>query len=347
MDKVRKTRRSTIFSSLEQGNVRGLYGRGPRLEMVLGLAVALALPALARAAQDAPNQATQTTLTTTTHDADGRTEAELAIAVRDGNGQPASGSVSILDHGQAVASVALDSDGKASSTVQLAAGDHSLRAAYTGNATYKASHSTTAAVSAQSTGTPDYTVSVGALASTLSTDAAGTLTPGQSGTAAVTITPENASALTAPLFVNLSCSGLPDQASCSFTPATVEIQSTTSGTLTSTILIETQKASKSSVPATKSTTALGWLIPGSLGLMGLAFGAHRRRWLSRVALVALLGLVTIFGTSACGKFYNYYNHGPIANPATPAGTYTVTIAAQSTNGVSATIKTTTLALTIN
>ena len=41
------------------------------------------------------------------------------------------------------------------------------------------------------------------------------------------------------------------------------------------------------------------------------------------------------GTTACNPLYNYYNHGPVPNPATPSGTYTVTVTAQSSNGVTA------------
>jgi len=41
------------------------------------------------------------------------------------------------------------------------------------------------------------------------------------------------------------------------------------------------------------------------------------------------------------------NHGPPANPATPAGTYTVTVTAQANNGVIATTHTTTFVLVVN
>jgi hypothetical protein len=53
------------------------------------------------------------------------------------------------------------------------------------------------------------------------------------------------------------------------------------------------------------------------------------------------------GTTACNPRYSYLNHGPVQNPATPAGTYTITIAAQSSNGVTAITQTTTMAVTVN
>jgi hypothetical protein len=88
------------------------------------------------------------------------------------------------------------------------------------------------------------------------------------------------------------------------------------------------------------------LLPGALSLAGLAFSARRRRWLSRLVLLALLALITTLGATACSPLYNYYNHGPPYNLPTPAGSYTLTIEAQSSNGVSATTHTTSFALTV-
>ena len=92
--------------------------------------------------------------------------------------------------------------------------------------------------------------------------------------------------------------------------------------------------------------ALAVILPGSLALIGLAFGARRRRWLSRLSLVALVGLVTMLGATACNPLYGYKNHGPTQNLPTPAGNYTVKINAQTTNGVTATTHNTTFALTV-
>ena len=56
--------------------------------------------------------------------------------------------------------------------------------------------------------------------------------------------------------------------------------------------------------------------------------------------------VTMLGATACNARYDYYNHGPPTPPATPAGTYTVKVTAQSSNGVTAITNSTTLALTV-
>jgi hypothetical protein len=83
-----------------------------------------------------------------------------------------------------------------------------------------------------------------------------------------------------------------------------------------------------------------------LGLAGLAWGSRRRRWLSRLSLVALVGLITVLSATACNPRYAYEHHGPPVNPPTPAGTYTVHINAQSSNGVTAITHTTPVALTV-
>jgi len=83
-----------------------------------------------------------------------------------------------------------------------------------------------------------------------------------------------------------------------------------------------------------------------LGLGGLAWGARRRRWISRASLLALLAVVTVLGTTGCNPRYYYYNHGPDTNLPTPSGSYTITITGQSSNGITAVTNSTTLALTV-
>jgi hypothetical protein len=51
-------------------------------------------------------------------------------------------------------------------------------------------------------------------------------------------------------------------------------------------------------------------------------------------------------TTACNSRYGYEHHGPGANLPTPVGNYTVKIAAQSTNGVTAVTQTTTMSLIV-
>jgi hypothetical protein len=88
------------------------------------------------------------------------------------------------------------------------------------------------------------------------------------------------------------------------------------------------------------------LLPGALLLGGFAFGARRRRFLGHILPLALVGFVAVLGATACSPLYNYYNHGPDKNLPTPPGTFTITVTAQSSNGVTATTHSTTFALTV-
>jgi hypothetical protein len=344
---------------LEQVQVRGLNCRYLRLDLVAGLGIALAL-AVWPAAAAAQQIATHTTLTVETGDQDGHTQATATVSVTAADGQPASGVVVIEEGDRELAEAVLNAQGVASPVFSLPAGDHDLRAVYVGDASHLTSASVTTDATAQASSTPNFTLSLAPVApSTLPL----TLTAGNSGTIAVTVVPEDNAALTGPMFVTLSCSGLPSEASCTFTPESVEILPTTPASCpanspasdcppVSSMLLQTVGVSGARVlhPGFPGSAGhpVAWaiLLPGMLGLGGLAWSARRRRWLQRLALVALIGTVTALGTTACKPTYYYYNHGPVPNPATPSGTYTVTVTAQSTNGVSAITTNTTMVLTV-
>jgi Bacterial Ig-like domain (group 3) len=340
---------------LEQVFVRGMSCRGLRLQGFVALGMALAvLPAAAQ------QISSQTALSVETRDLAGHTQATASVAVAGADGLPASGVVSILDGSRTLAQAALNSDGKATAIFSLSAGDHALRASYLGDISHRASLSPASEVAGQTSSTPNFSISLAAVApSTLPL----TVTAGDSGTIAVTLTPEDNTALTAPMFVTLSCSGLPSLATCTFTPESIEILATTPTSCAagspasacppvSSMLIQTQgqyatSALTPTCPARKmSPVAFAVLLPGMLGLGGLAWAARRRRWLQRLALVAMLGLVTALGTTACNPLYYYYNHGPGLPPSTPTGTYNVIVTAQSNNGVTAISNTTTMVLTV-
>jgi hypothetical protein len=344
---------------LEQVFVRGINRRGLRLDLVAALGIALAFPVLQTAAANAQQQvSTSTTLTVAS-------QGQAYVAVTGADGAPASGVVSIEEGNHLWAQAALNSAGQANAALSLSSGNHVLRAAYLGDATHEASISeaTPYGTTGTTTVTPTFTVSAAAVApATLPL----TLTQGQAGTLSVTVTPVNNSALASPMFVTLSCSGLPQEASCTFTPASVEILPTTPTSCTggstasacpptSSMLIQTQAqkvttAAKNRMPASgKRSSPIAWafLLPGALGLSGLAWGARRRRWLQRLALVALVGVVTTLGATGCNPNYYYFNHGPEDPPATPTGSYTVIVTAQSSNGVTAIQNSTSVALTVN
>jgi Bacterial Ig-like domain (group 3) len=318
-----------------------------RLELVAGLAIALAVPALAQVAGKTRGEATQTVLSIETHDRVGRTTADLAVTVSGEDGLPATGVVSIEENGSELAGDVLDAQGHASLAIDLPGGDHLLRAVYQGDAAHRGSLSEATGVHAEASTTPDFSISVSP--ATLS------LPLGQSGSVIASIRPVNNSTLTAPMFVTLSCQGLPDESSCTFTPENIEILASScpdpslpSCPIKSTMVIETQLGT-GSLTASRGREAGGvvaWaiLLPGGLVLLGL--GWRRRDWMGRTSLLLILGLISVLGVSACNERYNYFNHGPPHNPATPAGTYKVTVSAQSNNGITAVTHTTTMALTV-
>jgi hypothetical protein len=317
-----------------------MFRRGLRLHWVAALGVALAIPTLGAAAAS-KQQATQTTLSVGTRDLNGRTQTTLSMAVTGADGQPATGAITVADQGKPLAGFALDSEGRLKATIDLTPGDHSLSAEYVGDQTHLASKSEVAPVRAVTGTTPDFSVSVAP--TTIS------LKQGQSGSATVSITPINAASLTGPMFVTLSCSGLPDQSACSFTPENLEIPIGATAAINSSVVIATQATSlaKAEPVLKRGFRPVAWavLVPGALILGGLAFGT-RRRFLGHFLLLALIGFVAVLGTTACSPLYNYYNHGPTKNLPTPAGTFTITVAAQSSNGVTATTHNTTFALTV-
>jgi Bacterial Ig-like domain (group 3) len=331
-------RYAILLLNLEQVHVRGLICRGLRLELVAALGIALAAPAMAAGPQAI---GTATTLSAETRIQNGHTVAVLAVAVKTEDGLPATGAVVIEEDGRQLAGAALSAEGRSRVELAIPTGEHKLTAVYTGDATHQASASSSSGVRAEAVSAPSFQISVapGSLS----------LTAGQSGSVTVSVSPVNASALTAPMFVTLSCSGFPDQSSCSFTPENVEILPNASTAITSSMVLTTQAKSLvgQAEPPRANGNPVAWavLLPGTLGLAGLAFGA-RRRWLSRLALMGLVGLVAALGATACAPRYNYYNHGPPFNLPTPSGSYTLQITAQSSNGITATTQSIPFALTV-
>ena len=338
--------------------MRGSNCRGVRLEWVaarrvaarrvaaIGVAavgVALAGPAWAAGPQ-APIQGTATTLSAETRIQNGHTIVTLGVGVKGEDGTPATGAVVIQEDGRQLAGAALSAEGHVRLEFALPAGDHNLTAVYQGDAIHQSSVSAPAGVRAQAAAsTPDFQVSA--------SPASLSLTAGQSGTVAVSLTPVNASSLAGPMFVTLACSGFPDQSSCTFTPENVEILPTATGAVISSMILTTQARNRTAgvqAPGRPDRQPVAWavLLPGALSLGGLAFSVRRRRWLSRLLLLGLVGLVSVLGTTACAPLYNYYNHGPPYNLPTPAGSYTLQITAQSSNGITATTHTIPFALTV-
>ena len=346
--------------------MRGMNRRCLRLSLVAGLGMALTVVSAAGARGMALSAtggiSTLTSLTVSQSDQGGQTKTLTQVNVTGANGLPATGSIAIFEGNKELAGVVLNATGQATSNLTLPGGVHDLRAVYSGDSTHTASTSSLSTVQVGTTGTPSFTLALTPVApSALPL----VLTAGNAGTLNLTVEPVNPTALSAPMFVTLSCSGLPNQASCAFSPASVEILPTTPTSCASgspanacppvsSLVVQTQAAGTTGkltpqAPYTKGSRPISWalLLPGALGLGGLAWGARRKAWLSRLALVALVALVTMLGTTACNPRYYYFNHGPPNNLPTPSGTFTVTVTGQSSNGITAITQNTTFVLTVN
>jgi hypothetical protein len=328
-----------------------------------GLGTALALPALA---VPPTGEATSTTISTpataqVTENALTCSLTSFTVSVAGSSNFP-TGNVTIMDGSDQLASVPLTASATSpisQATVQLGLtnGSHSLSAVYAGNVDFQTSNSTATpqSVSVSTQCTSAFVVTVNnptQLSSILNTM---TLTPGQAGMGTILVTPMEGyvSTLTSASFVTVSCSGLSDEAVCTFTPESVEILPGQYQAVSSSMVLQTYAQSTTQFapfdrPGSKHSSPIAWalLLPGVFALGGLSWSVRRRRILGRISLLLLLGVITLVGTTGCNPNYYYEHHGPVPNPPTPAGNYTVTVSAQSNDGVTAITQNTTFTLVV-
>jgi Bacterial Ig-like domain (group 3) len=281
----------------------------------------LGMVAGAAAAENAT--ATQTTLTVAIDNAGPRTRATLTAHV---SGAP-SGVVNFRSGQTDLGSALVDSEGKASlQTDFLPAGSHPVVAIYQGQAAYLNSISNSELVQANVSTAAGFTVA--ATPTSLSTAVGGFVN------SIVTVTPVNGFNA----FVTLSCSGLPLNTTCTFTPVSVLAACTTGAggaqtctPGTSVMQIQTQTPSPH---AAVRNSELGmrryaFVFPLLFGLAGL--GARKSRAWRNLAL-GIVAFAGVMGMTACNARYYYLNHGPPANPGTPIGSFTITVQSSSTTG---------------
>ncbi len=319
--------------------VRGFISRGLRSEILMAAAMLLAFALPVYAAQQGIRTFTQ--MTVQTHQVAGVTVSEFTVHVTSADGEPLTGAVTLEEDNKPLVGAALE-NGLATLTPSLNPGSHLITALYQGDGLHKVSTSVPQAVSAYQ---PEITTPTFALPLN---PASLPVTAGQAGDSIVTITPSNNQGTTSPTFFTLSCSGLPANSSCFFTPQNVQIPAGSNTAVTSSFTLQTQAISNpTSTPAAtsnnKEALALAILLPGVLALGWLG---RRRSSVIRLMMLACLVLVTSIGFSGCAPLYYYKNHGPPRNPATPSGTYTITVTAQTSNGVTGSNLTTTFALTV-
>jgi LysM repeat protein len=161
-----------------------------------------------------------------------------------------------------------------------------------------------------------------------------TIAAGQSGTATFTITPENGFNSQ----VSLSCTGLPSEAACTFSPSSV----TPSGKAASSTLTVTTTAKSAALRGPMGSyqhPIYAVLLPVFVVLLG--FSARRGRGRGGLQLLGvLILLVTASELTSCNG-----GNSVTGNPGTPPGTSAVSVSA-STNGAGAINHAATLTITI-
>jgi hypothetical protein len=312
----------------------------------LGMAVANA--------EQAGTTGTQITLSAHPIEVGGRTITAYTAKVEAEDGKPATGAVSLLEGSRAIAGAALDSTGNAEIRFDsLSSGDHTLHAVYAGDPVHASSQSSTLTVHPEgSSVVPSFSLGInviGGTSSTMTVDA-----PGNAGSLVATVTP--AGGFTG--FISLSCSGppatagsiggssLPIGVSCTFTP--LNLQVTSANPVSADMTLQTTAAQRTSGQlerpgfAGNGKLALAILLPG---IAGLGYLGRKRKLLFRACLLVMIGALGVLGTSSCSARYRYLNHGPTFDGTDP-GTYTMTIIAQTSNGVTASSQTQTLTLVV-
>jgi len=225
------------------------------------------------------------------------------VAHTAGSASP-TGSVTFLNGTSTLGTGSLNSNGIATfTTSSLSANQYSITAAYAGDGSFAGSTSSAAAMSVvdfQLTASPS-SVSISA--------------PGQSATAALTLTPLDGFSQA----VTYTCTGLPAGAICSF------VSSSTGASLTITTTAATTAAlRRSSAPG--SAPALALLLPGLLGLFTACGRKRRSRAAAALALITAIS-VGSFCLGCSGGLGSSGGGGGGGNSGTPTGSSSVVVTA--------------------
>jgi hypothetical protein len=168
-----------------------------------------------------------------------------------------------------------------------------------------------------------------------------TVSAGASGNTMLIVTPSDGFNQA----VSFACTGLPSEATCSFSPTTV----TPSGAAaTTTLTVTTTGITSAANYLPSSPDQRSHLMMGLAGLFGfvLCGSALRKRGtrLRAFLLAFVAALLTLGAMQGCGGGGS--SSTPPANPGTPTGTYSVTVTGTSGSGTSALTGTAAVSLTV-
>ena len=218
-------------------------------------------------------------------------------------------------NGSTILGVVPLSNGVASlTTSSLGPGPYTVTASYSGDTNSGSSTSAPVALTVV-----DYTVTPSALSLTVKR--------GQSGQVTLAVTPAPAGSFSPT--VTFACSGLPLQATCSFSPATV----TTSGALANTTLtIQTTASARLEHLFGRSELLYAFLLPGFMGIVLMRRNGKRIAGSARLlGLICLLTLSTIWSTGCGAGASPPGGGGSTPTVGTPLGSSVVTITATATS----------------
>jgi hypothetical protein len=194
-------------------------------------------------------------------------------------------------------------------TPTLPLGQDSVTAQYNGEPNYTASTSTPVMVTVET----DFTVSAGAPSVALSA-------PGGSGNLTITVTGNPGYNSTINL-TSSSCSGLPAESQCSFKPSSL------TGSGQTTLTVATTAPRTAALNGFEHWTAgVGFVFAGVV-LLGIS---PKRRRLGAMLFLAVSAFVLT--SVSCGG--GSHSGGGGGDPGTPRGSYTVTVTAATTTGLS-------------
>ena len=238
----------------------------------------------------------------------------VGVAPQSGGGVP-TGSITFLDGQTQLGIVALHGGSASFSSANLAAGTHAITAAYSGDSNYSASTSAVLTVTVAAAPAADYSL-------TLSSSAL-TVAQGSSGNLTITVIPKNGFKQA----VGFTCSGLPDGASCTFSPQTV---TPVAGAVSTTVTVELPASARTAPPSgvlpRPRPAALYILVLAILGIFGAA-GIKRSvpRDMKRVrAVLASTLFAALLATANCAGYVGQ-------KTMQPASTYLITVTASAAN----------------
>ncbi len=215
---------------------------------------------------------------------------------------------------------ALNSEGNTATPngVAFDAGTHTISASYSGDASFNSSNT---AQSQNVVITPGFTASVPAAASQVTISV-----PGSSGNTSIAIATSTGFNGT----INLSCSGLPSEAACAFSPPSI-IASGTPNQTSVAILVTTRAPVARLRLRPQPYFLANWMAGAGLLFSVILIGGPKQRRTRELFLLLLMCslIIAVPGCGGGGGGGGGGNQGPPPNPGTPAGTSNVVVNATS------------------